>query len=133
MPPKKKDDLLAQLQAAADAEAAVEPPDFVDVDGVRFWRTPQVAGPRKPDKAGFEYVTINVAPHARDITLDGVKYFHGFTYEVEAARVPTFLEIMHNTWRHERATGGANINAGGYAPQGRHIDGQGGVHMGSRA
>jgi hypothetical protein len=119
-PPKKRtsDDLLASIQAAADAEAAVEPPDTVEIDGVTYYRQQMAPAERKPDREGYSFLTVNLAPHASEIRIDGVIYFHGYTYEVKDAQLQTFYEIMHRTWQHERSTGGANIHAGGRVPFG---------------
>lgn len=118
-PPKKdkSDALLAAIQAAADAEARTEPPDTVEIDGVTYYRQQQAASTeRKPDRDGYSFVTINLAPHASEIRIDSRIYFHGFTYEIRDEQVASFNEIMYRTWQHERSTGGANIAAGGRAP-----------------
>jgi hypothetical protein len=118
--PKKRtsDDLLASIQAAADAEAAIDPPDTVEIDGVTYYRQQTAPAERKPDREGYSFVTINLAPHASDIRIDNRIYSHGFTYEIRDEAVQTFNEIMFRTWQHERSTGGANTMAGGRAPFG---------------
>ena len=110
------DDLLASIQAAADADAEVDPPDTVVIDGVTYYRQQTVPAERKPDRPGYSFITINLAPHANEIRVDNRIYVHGFTYEIKDEQVPSFNEIMYRTWQHERSTGGANIAAGGRAP-----------------
>lgn len=46
-------------------------------------------------------ITIDLAPHSNKITIDGVDYHHGVTYNFAPKAVPTILEIMHRTWVHE--------------------------------
>ena len=70
----------------------------------------------------LEAITIDLAPNSADITLDGVKYFHGGTYRFTKAQAQTIKEAMFRTWEHEREIGGANINAErGYRSLNRHI------------
>ena len=57
------------------------------------------------------YITIDLAPHADRITIDGQVYFHGHRYEILESAVPTFNDIMHQTWKHENSVHGANDNA----------------------
>ena len=113
---RESDELLQQIQAAAEADVNVEPPDTVEVDGITYYRQQAVPAERKPDRIGYSFFTPNLAPHASEIRIDGRIYFHGFTYEIRDDQVQTFSEICYRTWQHERATGGANINAGGRAP-----------------
>ena len=46
-------------------------------------------------------ITIDLAPHAQRILIDGVAYYHGHTYNFAPASVPTINEIMWRTWVHE--------------------------------
>lgn len=46
-------------------------------------------------------ITIDLAPHADKIRIDGVDYYQGATYNVAPQAVPTFNEIMYRTWWHE--------------------------------
>ena len=124
MPRKKTtsdaDDILAAVRraAAAEADAADEPvekPDHVDIDGVRYYRSKAAAAPpvqRNKDGEIILPVTINLAPHAPHIRLDNRLYFNGYTYHFTEKQAATINEIMFNTWRHERATGGANVALG---------------------
>ncbi len=59
----------------------------------------------------IESITIDLAPHSPDITLDGRKFFHGMTYKFTKAQAATIKEAMFRTWQHEREIGGANMNA----------------------
>ncbi len=113
--------IAESVRLAAQAEAAIpeeEKPDFVDIDGVRYYRKKPVAvnyDPMKPagTKTGFSRIVINIAPHAPNIRLDNVIYYAGMEYEIADDRIPTFLEIMARTWDHERSTGGAMTNMAG--------------------
>lgn len=132
-----KKDLLSEIQDEAE-KLQTDPPDFVEIDGVKYYRqAPVQADPGKVfksyvkrtkvyDRAAkewvweeeetegyFERILINIAPHASDIKLDGRIYFANFTYEFHESVAPTIRDIMARTWDHERATGGANINMAG--------------------
>lgn len=122
MPRGKKgsgaDDILAAVRRAAEAEAGIEPeekPDYVDIDGTRYYRTKAAAAEPVQRNTKGEIVvpvTINIAPHAPHIRIDNRIYFNGYTYLFTEAEAASIRECMHNTWRHERATGGANVALG---------------------
>ena len=61
----------------------------------------------------IESITVDLAPNASAITLDGRLFYHGVTYNFTRAQASTVKEIMFRTWQHEREVGGANINATG--------------------
>lgn len=110
----KDDKFLDQVRIAAKAEADAEPehPEYVEIDGTKYVRQDVATNPAKQrpgTKEGYSWITINIAPHADRIRIDNTYYFQGHSYEVRDDQVPTFEEIMFNTWRHERATGGANV------------------------
>jgi hypothetical protein len=90
-------------------------PDFVDINGVRYYRHVDSSSPVDPLKAdappGFTKIVINIAPYAKEIRIDNRLFIHGRAYLVPDEKVQTFLEIMQRTWAHERSTGGANMNA----------------------
>lgn len=110
-------DIFAELNAAIKAnEGAV--PDRLTLGGETFVRVN--AGPPQPVKKLWknprtgveteelvESVTINVAPHSDRITLDGVIYLAGRTYEMPKAKADTVRDIIAQTWKHEHQTGGA--------------------------
>lgn len=62
---------------------------------------------RRPEEA-LEDVLIDVAGHSNKIMVDGVEYFHGYTYRVPYSLARMFGEVMQATWRHEDEVGGAN-------------------------
>src|SRR5690606_20538624 len=60
-----------------------------------------------PDE-GLYIITLDLAPYAPSIVLDGVVYFHGSTYEVPKRQYDTMREIVARTWGHEQSIGNAN-------------------------
>lgn len=62
---------------------------------------------RRPEEA-MEDVLIDVAGHSNKIMVDGVEYFHGYTYRVPYSLARVFQDTMQATWRHEHEVGGAN-------------------------
>lgn len=60
-----------------------------------------------PDEEMY-YITVDLAPFADRITLDGVVYMHGATYEVPHRQYDTMREIVARTWEHEAEIGNAN-------------------------
>jgi len=61
----------------------------------------------KPDEQ-LEYIMLDLAGHSEYIMLDGVRYFHGTTYEVTRSVGATMREIIARGWQHEQEIGGAN-------------------------
>lgn len=47
------------------------------------------------------HVTIDMAPFSPGVMLDGVQYFHGYTYEVTQPVRAVLFEQMHRSWRHQ--------------------------------
>ena len=111
----------------------------VTIGGQVFRRegAPKIAGPvRKPYKdpktgkttdEDVESVTINVAPHADRITLDGVIYLANRSYEMPKAKADTVRDICARTWQHEQQTGGANSYNTGVVRNPAHLNGRAGV------
>lgn len=60
-----------------------------------------------PDEEMFLF-TVDLAPFADRIMLDGTIYMHGATYEVPHKQFDTMREIAARTWEHEREIGNAN-------------------------
>lgn len=60
-----------------------------------------------PDEELY-FCTIDLAPFADRMTLDGVVYLHGATYEVPHRQYDTMREIMSRSWQHEASIGNAN-------------------------
>ncbi len=113
-------ELAESIRKAGAAEAMIDEkdkPDFVMVEGVKYYRAKPVIStdPAKPQgiKDGHTRIVINVAPHAANIRIDNRIYYANMEYDVRDDQVPTFMEIMQRTWEHERATGGANSNMPG--------------------
>lgn len=131
MAENKDADIFKELNAQIKS-AEGKMPDSVTIGGQVFRRegAPVIKGPvrkkwRNP-RTGLETdedvesVTINVAPHADRITLDGVIYFANRTYDFPKRIADTVRDIISQTWRHEQQTGGANsFNAGPVRNQAR--------------
>jgi len=89
--------------------------EYVDIDGVRYWREKPHAEVVDPYKAGVERegyvrITINIADFAEFIMVDNHKYHANMVYEIREDQLQSFQEIMARSWWHERATQGANTN-----------------------
>jgi hypothetical protein len=56
----------------------------------------------------LKYITLDMAGHAQYISLDGMSYWHGQTYEVPKRVYDTLAEIVSRGWDHEDEIGGAN-------------------------
>jgi len=128
------DELNAQIKAA---EGKI--PDTFEVGGVRYKRegAPTVRGPvvkkwknprtQKEEEREVESVTIDVAPHADRITLDGVIYLANRTYEVPTETARTMRDVIAQTWKHEAQTGGANSYNAGSVRNPANLAGRSGV------
>ncbi len=128
------DELNAQIKAA---EGGL--PDTLTVGGVTYRKGAQPVGAVRRGKyvhpksgiveedVELESVTINVAPYADRITLDGVIYLQGTTRDVPVYLARTLRDIMARTWQHEHQTGGANTfgTSGGVRNPGRLSSGLG--------
>ena len=51
---------------------------------------------------------IDLAGHANKVVIDGKHYVHGRVYYFTQNEYDSIVEIMANTWRHEREVHGAN-------------------------
>ena len=71
-------------------------------------------------------ITIDLAPYAAFIALDGVQYFHGLTYTVTGAVSATMLDIMARTWEHQREIRGERRRGSDLAWEGMR---KGGLRM----
>lgn len=113
-------DILKEI--AAETEKAATQPDFVDIDGVRYYKDSALAAannrrkaewrnPRRPldppQNIEVEQVAINLAPYAAEIRLDGVIYLAGRVYDFPLPVAASVREIISRTWQHEASTGGA--------------------------
>lgn len=55
-------------------------------------------------------VTLNLAPHAPDVKLDGKMYRHGVTYQLTPKTAAVMNEIQYRTWLHDAEVHGLNMN-----------------------
>jgi hypothetical protein len=123
MAKKDPNDLLKEIADESVKAAAEGPPDFVEVEGVRYYRDPVLAAAnnrvkkawRNPrtqevDEIEVEQIAINLAPYASEIRLDGVIYCAGRVYDFPVAVASSVREIIWRTWQHEASTGGAYSN-----------------------
>lgn len=54
----------------------------------------------------FEDVTIDLAPYAPFVSLDGIMYFHGLSYSVPYNVARTIDDISARTWEHQNEIDG---------------------------
>lgn len=59
----------------------------------------------------YEDVEIDLAPYAPFISLDGVMYFHGMTYNVAYSVARTIDDISARTWEHDNEIHGRRRRA----------------------
>ncbi len=119
----KKKSIFAELNAqirAASGDGKL--PDTFTLDGEIYQRRgakPQVKrgdftkGRDVRKDVELVNVTINVAPHSDRIIYNGVIYLANRTYEVPVDLAATFCDVISQTWKHERSTGGANSYGAG--------------------
>jgi hypothetical protein len=50
----------------------------------------------------YEDFTVDLAPYAPYIQLNGMRYFHGLTYEVKYSQARCMADIQQATWQHDR-------------------------------
>ncbi len=81
--------LLKQARLMAEAELGISSDDM-----------PVQKGPLG-DEGEMEEVFINFADFIDRITLDGVTYMHGRTYELPKAKADVVREQMARSWRHQ--------------------------------
>lgn len=55
-------------------------------------------------------VSIDLAPYADRLMLDGVIYFQGRTVEVRQSVADVIHEMMHRTWQHQSIVDGKSEN-----------------------
>jgi hypothetical protein len=66
-------------------------------------------------------ITIDVAPFVPYIALDGVQFFHGYTYPVTVAQAAVINEQMWRSWQHQDEIDGRNRSEAYRRPQNRRI------------
>ena len=49
----------------------------------------------------FEMLMINAAPYVPFLMLDGVMFYHGYTYKVTGAQAAVLREQMQRSWLHQ--------------------------------
>jgi len=81
--------LLKQARIMAEQELGISSEDV-----------PVQKGPLG-DEGDLESVYINFADYIDRITLDGVTYMHGRTYELPKAKADVVREQMARSWRHQ--------------------------------
>ena len=62
-----------------------------------------------PDETISAY-TVDLPGYATNITIDGVQYLQGETYQLGARQLSSIREIVQSAWRHEDSIGGAHAN-----------------------
>lgn len=55
-------------------------------------------------------ITIDLAPYADRLMIDGVIYFQGRTLKVRESTAAVIAEMAHNTWRHQSQIDGKSEN-----------------------
>jgi hypothetical protein len=122
-PPKKK--LFADDQPVLDADLLTE----VEVQELSGEIQEEIAEERKEaakkalkeklrkqerEKQGLsevqERITIDLAPYADKITINGRSYLQGQTYTVATSLATVFREIMQRTWGHQSEIDGKSEN-----------------------
>lgn len=132
-------DIFAELNQAIKANDGVMPDRFT-VGGETFVRTQQRPGDapvKKPwtnpktqevTEEFLEAVTIDVAPFADRVMLDGVIYLANRTYQVPKRLADTLRDTIAQTWRHEHQTGGAySFGTAAGVRNAAHLSGRAGV------
>lgn len=117
-PKKNTNELLAEIQDATRAAVAAEtvaaaepPPDTVEINGVTYFRKQEAAPlPEIDPDPEIESLVIDLAPHAKEIMINGVKYMNGYVYKVDRNLARVIRDIAFKTWQHEKQTGGAFMN-----------------------
>ena len=66
-------------------------------------------------------VTIDVAPFVPNIMIDGVQYFHGYTYSVPHSLRLVLLEQMQRSWQHQDEIDGRSKTEATRRPTNRTI------------
>lgn len=92
--------LAAQEDMRNEARARV-------IETLKAQKRAQLQSALDPDEEMYLF-TVDLAPYADRITLDGVIYMHGATYEVPRRQFQTMNEIVARSWAHEREIGNAN-------------------------
>lgn len=62
-----------------------------------------------PDEVISAY-TIDLPGYAANVTVDGVQYLQGETYQLGARQLSSIREIVQSAWKHEDSIGGAHAN-----------------------
>lgn len=66
-------------------------------------------------------VTVDMAPYAAFLMLDGTQYYHGYTYKVPFRVACVILEQMQRTWQHQDQIDGRERSNAYRAPLNRKI------------
>jgi len=54
------------------------------------------------------HLSVDIAPFLPYIMIDGVQYFHGYSYDVEQSRAIVMFEQMQRSWQHQDEIEGRN-------------------------
>lgn len=73
------------------------------------------------------HVLIDVAPYVNCIMIEGVQYFHGYTYEVPQRCAAVLYEQMWRSWSHQDEIDGRGRSEAYRRPQNRVL---GPAHVG---
>jgi hypothetical protein len=73
-----------------------------------------------PDEEIFQ-VQIEVAPWSPGMMIDGVQYFHGYTYQVPKSVACVLFEQMWRTWEHQDQLDGRKRAEAYRRPRNIHI------------
>ena len=101
--PVKYDMLSAEDRAALTAEAKASVVAEMSQDARDAYFADEMARLRREQipEDQFVQVTIQVAPFIPNIMIDGVQFFHGYTYDVPQKQAMVLYEQMQRSWQHQ--------------------------------
>lgn len=119
----------AQIEAEVRAELEAEQQELAEAALKRELKTKlkreMLANAGLNDGEELAPITIDLAPHADKIRIDGVDYYQGHTYNVAPQAIATFNEIMGRTWWHEEDISDRRGRHNAYRkPYDRKLDGK---------
>lgn len=101
--PVRMDMLSADERAALDKEAQASIASELAQDARDAYFAQKLEALRREqvpeDQLG--HVTIDAAPYVPCIMIDGVQFFHGYTYEVPMKQAAVLYEQMQRSWHHQ--------------------------------
>jgi hypothetical protein len=101
--PVRLDLLSAEAKAALDKEARASILAEMEQDARDAYFADKMAELRRGEVPEDQIVnvTIDTAPFVRCIMIDGVQFFHGYTYAVPVRQAAVLYEQAHRSWRHQ--------------------------------